>query len=244
MTKRPVVPKMRGVENLLTMNVATQNEAQPTNLMELGEIIDRPMDTRPLNPAHVEALVESIAALGLIQPIAVDSKGQLLAGGHRLAAITQLRSTNAKAFTEHFGSGVPVRRYDFEAATDPDLALAIEATENEKRRDYTAQEVRGLADRLKAAGYHHTKGRAKTGEKPLIPSLAVIVGKSERQIKRYLADEPVEKLNGTHVPFNEKYLKQAILALQQYEKLAPDNAKKRKLLKELPAIIESLEKAI
>jgi ParB family transcriptional regulator, chromosome partitioning protein len=179
--------------------------------------------------------------LGLIQPIAVDAQGQLLAGGHRRAAIVHLKATDPVAFTKHFSAGVPVRRYDFNALEDPNLALAIEASENEKRRDYTAAEVRDLADRLKDAGYHHTKGRVKAGDKPLLPSLAVIVGKSERQIKRYLADESSEKLNGTHVPFSQKYLKQAVLALQQYQKADLNTPQERKLLKELPGIIETLE---
>jgi ParB family transcriptional regulator, chromosome partitioning protein len=242
MSKRPELPKMRGVDNLLSFDPTA--ESKPADFLTLDEIIDRPMDTRSLNSTHVNALTESIAALGLIQPIAVDNSGQLLAGGHRLAAITQLQATNPTAFAQHFSGGIPVRRYDFAAMDDPDLALAIEATENEKRRDYTAQEVRGLADRLKAAGYHHTKGRAKTGDKSLIPSLAVIVGKSERQINRYLAPEPPTKLNTTHVAFNDKYLKQAIIALQQYEKTGSDTPKKQKLLVDLPGIIANLERAI
>lgn len=244
MVKRPVVPKMRGVDGLLTMDRAAQNDSPPSDRMALAEIIDRPMDTRQLNLAHVESLAESIAALGLIQPIAVDKLGRLLAGGHRRAAIAYLQEKNPDAFTEHFESGVPVRRYDFDAAQDADLALAIEATENEKRRDYTAAEVRDLADRLKAAGYHHTKGRAKTGDKPLLPSLAVIVGKSERQINRYLAAEPPQKSRTADVLLGEKYLKQAILALQQYEKTAPKSLRKSKLLKDLPTIIDSLRQAI
>jgi ParB family transcriptional regulator, chromosome partitioning protein len=242
MPKRPELPKMRGVDNLLSFDPTAASK--PADFLALDEIIDRPMDTRSLNAIHVNALADSIAALGLIQPIAVDNNGQLLAGGHRLAAITQLRTTNPAAFAEHFSGGIPVRRYDFVAIDDPDLALAIEATENEKRRDYTAQEVRSLADRLKAAGYHHTKGRAKTGNKSLIPSLAVIVGKSERQINRYLAPQPPAKLNTTHVAFSEKYLKQAITALQQYEKTVPDSPKKQKLLVKLPSIIANLKQAI
>ena len=47
--------------------------------------------TCPLNLAHVEALAESIAALGLIEPLVVDKQGRLLTGGHQLAAIVQLR---------------------------------------------------------------------------------------------------------------------------------------------------------
>ncbi len=244
MSKRPMLAKMRGVDELITMDLAAQSEKKASNLIPLTEIIDRSIDTRPLNLAHVESLTESIAALGLIQPIAVDNQGRLLAGGHRRAAIARLQQTNPAAFAQYFSGGVPIRRYDFDASQDADLALAIEASENEKRRDYTPREVRDLAERLKAAGYHHTKGRAKTGDKPLLPSLATIVGKSERQIKRYLADEPGEKLNGTHVPFSQKCLQQAISSLQQYLETELATPAERELLKDLPSLIERLEVAV
>ncbi len=244
MPKRPILTKMRGVDELITMDLATQSEKKASNLIPLTEIIDRSVDTRPLNLAHVESLTESIATLGLIQPIAVDNQGRLLAGGHRRAAISNLQQTNPAAFAQYFSEGIPIHRYDFDASQDADLALAIEASENEKRRDYTPAEVRDLADRLKAAGYHHTQGRAKTGDKPLLPSLATIVGKSERQIKRYLADEPVEKLNGTCVPFSQKYLKQAISSLQQYLDAELATPAERELLEELPGLIERLEMAV
>lgn len=240
--KRSVLPKMRDVDDLLTTSPAAPTM---TSLLPLSSILPRPQDTRSLKPAHVEALMESIAILGLIQPIAVDSQGVLLAGGHRREAIEQLQAANPEAFAEHFSAGVPVRSYDFDSTEEPDLALAIEATENEKRRDYTAAEVRELADRLKAAGYHHTKGRAKQGTMPLLPSLAVIVGKSERQIKRYLAaDEEPENLNGTHVPFSQKWLDQAVSALRKYEKTEFSTAQERELAKEIPAMIARLEAAI
>jgi ParB family transcriptional regulator, chromosome partitioning protein len=160
----------------------------------LEEITDRPGgDTRPLNQPHVEALAESIAAVGLIQPIAVDIKGNLLAGGHRRAAISHLSVFDPEAFNNHFGSGIPIRRYDFDASQDTEMALAIEATENEKRRDYTLEEVKDLAERLKLAGYNYTSGRPKKGQKSLIPSLSVIVGKSDKTIRRYLESVPQEK---------------------------------------------------
>jgi ParB family transcriptional regulator, chromosome partitioning protein len=213
--------------------------------LKITDINDRVnTDTRPLNQAHVEALAESIAAVGLIQPIAVDKQGRLLAGGHRKAAILHLRETNTEAFDQQFSAGVPIYRYEFDADAEPERALAIETSENEKRRDYTATEVKELAERLKAAGYHHTRGRAKAGAKSLLPSLAVIVGKSERQIKRYLADETTEDLNGTHVPFSQKYLKQAVQALTKYQNASPSTPKERKLLKEIPDIITRLEQAI
>ncbi len=47
-------------------------------------------DTRPLNAKHVLDLAESIAVLGLLEPLVIDMEGHLLAGGHRLAAIQLL----------------------------------------------------------------------------------------------------------------------------------------------------------
>ena len=159
--------------------------------LPIDNIQARAQDTRIPNDAHVNALAESIAAVGLIQPIAVDGTGRLLAGAHRLAAIKYLKQNDPRSFGKWFNLGIPVRRYDFDASADPDLALVIEATENEKRRDYTPTEVRELAERLKVAGYHHTQGRKKkdSDAKALLPSLATIVGKSERTIYRYLADD-------------------------------------------------------
>ncbi len=162
--------------------------------ISLEEITDRPGgNTRSLNQPHVEALAESIAAVGLIQPIAVDTRGNLLAGGHRRAAIYHLSIFNPEAFNTHFSFGIPIRRYDFDATQDTEMALAIEATENEKRRDYTLEEVKDLAERLKVAGYNYTSGRPKKGQKSLIPSLSVIVGKSDKTIRRYLEDVPQQK---------------------------------------------------
>jgi ParB family chromosome partitioning protein len=160
--------------------------------MPLDSIKPRPhAQTRPADPSHVAALADSIAAVGLISPIAVDANGVLLAGLHRLDAIKALQAIDRKRFDELFGAGVPVRRFDFDAVTDPSQALIVEATENEQRRDYTPEEVRQLADRLVAAGYRNVRGRPKPGEKPLAPALAVIVNKSLRSIERYLAaDRP------------------------------------------------------
>ncbi len=183
---------MKGLRNLKSTSVKPTIDSPQSSRLPLDQITDRPGgDTRSLNPAHVEALAESIAAVGLIQPIAVDNKGRLLAGGHRRVAISLLQTTNSTAFAQWFSAGVPVHRFDFDATQDEGRALAIEASENEKRRDYTQSEVRELADRLVAAGYRATEGRPKKGEKSLIPSLAVIVGKSHRTIHRYL-DAPLE----------------------------------------------------
>lgn len=121
-----------------------------TATLPIDSITDRVKgDSRPLNPAHIEELANSIAIVGLIAPIAVDSQGRLLAGEHRRAATLLLREQDPEAYAQQFPSGqVPIRRYDFDSKAEPDKALAIEASENEKRRDYTPAEVRAIADRF------------------------------------------------------------------------------------------------
>jgi len=50
----------------------------------------RDADTRPLTARHVVELAESIAVLGLLEPVVLDTSAHLLAGGHRLAALQLL----------------------------------------------------------------------------------------------------------------------------------------------------------
>jgi ParB family transcriptional regulator, chromosome partitioning protein len=191
--------------------------------LPLDQITDRSGgDTRPMNQAHVESLAESIMVVGLIQPIAVDSHGRLLAGGHRRAAIAHLHSTEPDAFAQWFGLGVPVHRFDFDASQDEGRALAIEASENEKRRDYSAAEVRILADRLIAAGYRRIEGRPKKGEKALAPTLAVIVGKSQRTIERYLTNGDRETPTSVGVSRDMVLTQRALTKLLKHEDCPED----------------------
>lgn len=173
---------------LAAIGVSEENQQSTDLTLPLDEILLRESDTRQLNQSHVEALAESISALGLIQPIAVDAFGRLLAGGHRLKAIELIQRENPKAFNKWFSNGVPVHRFEFDASKDERAALAIEVSENEKRVPYSPSEVRELADRLIEAGYRHLEGRPKKGEKALAPSLALIIGKSQRTVERYLAN--------------------------------------------------------
>ncbi len=159
----------------------------------LHKIIDRVTDTRELKTQHVEDLMTSISVLGLLEPLVIDSRNRLLAGGHRKAAIQLLRERTPTEYSRHFPDElVPVRMLDFEADQNPDLALQVEIAENEQRRDYTSSEVKILAERLKSAGYSDTQGRPALGDKPLRPALTVIIGKSIRTVRRYL-NEPEEK---------------------------------------------------
>lgn len=199
-------------------------------VLPLDEIHDRPHgSTRGLSDDHVAELVESIAAVGLIQPLAVDRVGHLLAGGHRRAALLELREQEPVTFEKKFpGGNIPVRIFNFNAAEDEAQSLAIEAAENEKRRDYTPAEVRELADRLVDAGYRNTRGKPKAGEKALKPAIALIIGKSTKTVQRYLNPETGAKKKaqkqtsqkGTRVPIS-KWVK----VLEQIELNSPDHLK-------------------
>jgi hypothetical protein len=139
------------------------------------------MDTRDPTPADLEALTESIDALGLLEPLVLDKFGRLLAGKTRLLALRRLAAKDPDRWKL-----VPVRRMDFSAADDPARALAVEVAENEQRRDYTAAEVRALAERLQGAGFKATAGRPRKGSRALLPALGAVVGKSKRQLLRIL----------------------------------------------------------
>lgn len=221
----------------------------PSVTLLLDDIKDRHGgDTRPLNDEHVKALAESIAAVGLIEPLVVDTQGHLLAGGHRRAAIKYLRDNDFGAYQAQFPKDhVPVRQLEFDAEKEPERALGIEVTENERRRDYTATEVKQLAERLRSAGYVDRRGRPKAGELRLKPALEVIIGKSARTIQRLLYES--DGANKEEIRSNVRikkirHLKRAIAALRAWEKLGVDGIHERKLQDELSSIIENLEGAI
>lgn len=204
---------------------AQERESAPSTWL-LEELKARPGgDTRLLHVDHVLDLAESIAALGLLEPLVVDAKGHLLAGGHRLAACRLLspqRSTRATARKQllaltsprqrealelrleelelRVGAGegalesdqVPVRIIGFDAGEDQDRALAIEATENGQRRDYTRSEVMQLYRRLIDAGYTDRPGKPRPGERPARPLVATVIGRSVRTVRRLLAEPAAE----------------------------------------------------
>jgi hypothetical protein len=138
----------------------------------------------------VEALIESLRHVGLIQPIAIDERGTLLAGAHRLTAIGKLRAEEGQVYARWFpNDSVPVRVIALRGLPEPDQqALAVELSENEKRRNYTHKEIQQLVERLRSAGYVQGSGRLKPGKKHLAPALSAVMGRSLRTVRRLLAD--------------------------------------------------------
>jgi ParB-like chromosome segregation protein Spo0J len=198
------------VGGLVALAMDPGHRVRSEEVMLLDDIVARENDLRPLRPSHVKDLAASIATVGLIQPPAVDVMGRLLAGEHRRSALELLRLLSNKpdaaaaewpeldgddhariaaGWKAHgFDKGIPVRRMPFDAEQDRARALAVEATENEKRTDFSRHEVREVVEKLKAAGFRAAVGRPKKGEKALSPQLAIIFGKSQRQVFNYLAE--------------------------------------------------------
>lgn len=201
----------------------------PIQLVTLEKITDRTKDTRPINMDHVLQLVSSIKVVGLITPLAVDKELTLLAGAHRLEALKTFARQDPLQFKKHFPEHkVPARVMSISANTDQLLALRVEIEENEKRRDYTPAEVLEVAQTLENAGFTRSRGRPTAKEKPLIPALEAIFGKSKATIKRYLAQE--KESTTDHVVVDPKtYMWQ--LAQDKCSKLASKTAKIEKELR-------------
>lgn len=239
----------KGLANKDQVREVRQRLEKEALLFPLNSIESRPGgNTRNLTPEHVIFLAESIAALGLLEPVVIDNEGHLLAGGHRIAACRLLnlphgdRAAFLKANTdlpegkkgeiileqlailEDFEGGfeeVPIRKIDFNAKNDIERALAIEAAENTQRRDYTAQEVLRIYNRLTASGYTDRRGKPKEGEKPAKPMIASIIGKSVRTVERMLAkanevkgedEELIKALKGV-----ESSIRKLVRAANEYE---------------------------
>lgn len=222
----------------------TQFKVQDSALL-LAQIQTRQQDTRPLNPKHVESLAESIAVLGLIEPLVIDNQGRLLAGGHRLAAINHLKETQGDKYQEKFPNElIPIRRLPFNADEDPELALQIEVAENEQRRDYTPAEVKAIADRLRESGYVDVKGRPKKGQKALMPALAVVVGKHLRTIQRYLENDQLQEKATAKSTTRVVLLKQALSKLNKWQQEKPQTPAEKDLAEKLPVLIKLIEQAL
>ncbi|OLP20098.1 chromosome partitioning protein ParB [Leptolyngbya sp. 'hensonii'] len=226
-----------------------QERVQKTKL-PLDQIRARETDTRPLDPQHVAALAESIAALGLIEPLVVDTKGVLLAGGHRLAALQALQETNPEVYNQQFSDGqIQVHMLAFDAEQDPERALQVELAENEKRVNYTRDQIERLAERLRSLNYRDVRGRPKEGEKALGPALAVAIGVSARYVRKVLSEQKQDgqdQKNRNSVPIFQKLklLKKIEAALEELSELPESEQSGRSekaLLKALPAFLSNVK---
>ena len=213
----------------------------PESFMSFDSIKDRESDTRKLKEKHVKALELSILAIGLIEPLVIDQDGILLAGGHRKAAIANIHK-DAKLYRNVFPNGVPVRVMPFSSSDDPSKALQVEIAENEHRRDYTAKEIQAIAKRLKEQGFEQTKGRPKKGQKPLIPALSAVVGKSKRRVQEILKEESAENTRNRAFSESNTYLRRAIANLEKWQKV--DTAKPKKLSKQVERMLEELREGM
>lgn len=170
-------------------------------LVPLDSVLGRVggIDTREPTPESLDALAQSLDALGLLEPLVVDRLGRLLAGKTRLLAVRRLALKDPDRWAR-----VPVRRMEFDAEADPARALAVEVAENEQRRDYTPAEVRALAERLQAAGFRAAPGRPRKGTRALLPALGAVVGKSKSTLLRILApDAGGETVSNDTISFPE-----------------------------------------
>ena len=193
------------------------HRGRAVTLLSLDAIRSREQDTRPAKADQVLALAESICAVGLLQPPAIDKAHRIIAGLNRITACRLLLThpgqrrtflSGFQGFNDEMagrvdalpaivelpeplaGGKIPVRvMLDLDAHQDPEGALAAEAAENIARRQYVPAEVKSLVKRLHAAGFREVKGRPKKGEKALRPALANILGLDERHVRRLLNKE-------------------------------------------------------
>ncbi|WP_338463091.1 ParB N-terminal domain-containing protein (plasmid) [Synechococcus elongatus IITB7] len=181
--------------------VADQNLQQAQRVfLPLERIQDRfSGDTRPLNSKHVAELHNSIAVLGLITPLAVDSKYRLLAGGHRREALRRLAKEDPDRFEELFQNGVPVLVLAVDSEVSPVGALQVEIEENTQRRNYTVNEIREAARKLEAAGYEKLRGRPRPDQRSLNRELENVFRLKPRRIREIL-NAPDQK-GGTSATF-------------------------------------------
>jgi ParB family chromosome partitioning protein len=138
---------------------------------------------------------------------------------------------------------LPVRILPLSHKDNPEDVWQAEVAENERRRDYSRDEIKGLAERLRAQGYKFGKGRPTEGERPALPVLSAVLGKSERQIQRLLqAPQEVQasvEENTTSVAFSgetSKLLKYLTRYRQNVGSSLSD--RERKLLDQLRQVLE------
>lgn len=157
-------------------------------MIALDDILERDLYTRHVHEDHVDHLVESIAAIGLEQPLVLITGNELVAGRHRYRALVKLRAQDRERFDHLFpGGAVPAQVFDLGPRPDPQDILALEVTENSARRDYTKEEMAVAVEALRSRGYSCKRGRPGKDDLPLVPALKKIFGMSNATVHRALS---------------------------------------------------------
>ncbi len=131
---------------------------------------------------------------------------------------------------------IPVQVVDVTGRGGSELALAVEAAENNVRRQYTEDEIKDLAERFKAAGYTHRDGKPAEGEKTMMNALEAAVGRSKRQIQRVLAGS--KKSKKTKWELAVAALERAATRITTAKK-HPDDKPARAMLAAAKAVLEA-----
>jgi ParB family transcriptional regulator, chromosome partitioning protein len=179
------------VGQVVAKSTAQHSVSAPSGATDypLENIKLRETDTRELDLERVQELIDSIAEVGLCQALTIDRSGKLIAGRHRLEALWVLKKDHLDVFSRHFKDNlVPTYIMDFCVDDDPERGLLVEAAENCNRKNYTQDEVRGIAQRLELMGYVAAAGRPKKGQKTLHPTIAKIFGKTDRWVRQMLRE--------------------------------------------------------
>jgi ParB family transcriptional regulator, chromosome partitioning protein len=215
--RQPIaIPTMRATELPASLEAELLDviaHEEPTGWRDLASLRPHPQPSRGLDARHLVDLARSIAVLSLIHPIVIDLDDVVVAGSHRYAALLLLASPERGPLLRRLAlpspdleglipaaealphrppavdlTHVPVRVMPWRAADAADEAWRVEVAENERRRDYKTSEVKAIAARLAEQGYRMTRGGAGTDQRAL-PVLSALIGRSERQIRRILADD-------------------------------------------------------
>jgi ParB family transcriptional regulator, chromosome partitioning protein len=138
----------------------------------------------------------------------------------------------------------------FDAEAEPERSLQVELAENEKRVNYSRDQIERPAVRLRSLNYWDTRGRPKEGEKALGPALAVAIGISTRHVRRVLSGQDKEnKENRTSGPIfsRVKTLRKVEAALEELMNLPEPEQLTRAdqvFLKAVPAFLAKLKASL
>jgi ParB family chromosome partitioning protein len=140
----------------------------------------------------------------------------------------------------------------FDAKAEPERSLQVELAENEKRVNYSRDQIEQLATRLRSLNYRDTPGRPRAGERALGPALAVAIGVSTRYVRKVLSEQDQEqpdKKNRNSVPNFQRMrlLRKIESALEELASLPvsePQARVEQSLSKAIPPFLKKVKATI